>query len=104
MIPSDSQLGGTLITSFARSGGNSEKKGTNTKETAYKRSLGAVGILHGVMTVIPRTPVLQDWECICEIVAGCDRTLGDAIDAVKLYGVPLSQSMPMNARPIGVDT
>ena len=56
------------------------------------------------MTMIPRTPVLQDWECICEMVVGCDRTLGDAVDAVKLHGVQLSQSVPMNARPIGVDT
>ena len=52
------------------------------------------------MTVIPRTPVLQDWEFICEMVAGCDWTLGDAVDAVKLHGIPLSQSVPMNARPI----
>jgi hypothetical protein len=56
------------------------------------------------MTVIPRTPVLQDWECICEMVARCDWTLGDTVDAVKLHGVQLSQSVPMNARPIGVDT
>ena len=52
------------------------------------------------MTVIPRTPVLHDWECICEMVAGCDWTLGDAVDAVKLHSIPLSQSVPMNARPI----
>ncbi len=56
------------------------------------------------MTVIPRTPVLQDWECVCEMVAGCDWTLGDAVDAVKLHVVQLSQSVPMNARAIGVDT
>ena len=56
------------------------------------------------MAVVPRTAVLQDWECICEMVAGCDWTLGDTVDAVKLHGVQLSQSVPMNARPIGVVT
>ena len=54
--------------------------------------------------MVPRTPVLPDWECIYEMVAGCDRILGDAVDAVKLHGVQLSQSVPVNARPIGVDT
>ena len=54
--------------------------------------------------MIPRTPVLHDSKCICEIVVGCDWTLGDAVDAVKLHAVPLSQSVPMNARPIGVFT
>ena len=93
-----------LNSSFARLCGDSKRKGTNSIETAYKRSLSAVGILHGVMTVIPGTSVLHNWECICEMIVGCDWTLGDAVDAVKLHGIQLSQSVPMNARPVGIDT
>lgn len=40
--------------------------------------------------MIPGTPVLCDVEFVGEMVAGCDWTLGDAVDTVRLHGVPLS--------------
>jgi hypothetical protein len=61
---------------------------------------GAVGILDGVVTVVPCASVLHCPECVLKGVARCNGTLSYAIDAVHMHRLPLSNAMPVNAGSI----
>lgn len=46
--------------------------------------------------MVPRGSILSGLEAVCEVVARRDRTLGDAIDAVHIHRLVLSNSVPMD--------
>jgi hypothetical protein len=66
----------------------------------YQGALQAICVLHGVVTVIPRRSILSSLEDIVEAITRSDGTLRDAVDAIHIHGLVLSDSMPMNTGTI----
>ena len=60
----------------------------------------SIGILYGVVTMIPRTPVLHCPPGIIKTVFRSDWTLSYAIDAIHMHSQPLSDPVPMNTGAI----
>ena len=48
------------------------------------------------MAVIPGASILRCVPGIDEVIARCDRTLGDAVDTVHVHGLLLPYSVPMD--------
>ena len=46
--------------------------------------------------MIPRASVLHCCPIICEAIPRRDWTLGDAVDAVHMHGVELTNTVPVN--------
>ena len=70
----------------------------------YERTECSVSILHGVMTMVPWTPVLQSCPIIGESVSRSDGALSDAIHTVHMRGVQLPNSVPVDTCPIVLQT
>lgn len=50
--------------------------------------------------MVPRGSVLRRLEAVCEVLARCDGTLGDAIDTVHIHRLVLSYSVPVDTSAI----
>lgn len=50
--------------------------------------------------MVPRGSILSRLEAVCEVLARCDGTLSDAIDAIHIHRLVLSNSMPMDTGTI----
>lgn len=92
-----------------RSGVGQAKKPENSHEQrqvkkgqkqTHQWTVGSIGILYRVVTMIPRTPILHGSKGIIETVPRSDRTLSYAVDAVHVHCQPLSNPVPMNTGSI----
>ena len=77
------------------------KKG---QKQTHQWTVGSIGILYRVVTMIPRTPVLHGSKGISETILRSDWTLSQAINAVILHCVPLPNPVPMNTGSIVLET
>lgn len=50
--------------------------------------------------MVPRGSILRRLEAVCEVLAGCNGTLGDAIDTVHIHRLVLSNSVPVDTGAI----
>ena len=57
------------------------------------RASRPVGVLDGIMAVIPRTSILDSSEIVNKVVSRSNRTLSDAIDSVHMHGLVLSEAL-----------
>ena len=60
----------------------------------------AIGILEGVMTMVPGMPVLSRFEVVCVSISHRNRTLRHTIDSISFVCVKLTNAMPMNGGSI----
>ena len=61
----------------------------------HQRARCSVGILHRIVTVVPRTPILSSLPSVGKVVARCDGTLCDSRYSVHVSGVQLTDAMPV---------
>lgn len=54
--------------------------------------------------MIPRCPVLRRVEDIAEAITWCNRTLSDAVDAVHVHGLVLTNTVPVDTCAIPLHT
>jgi hypothetical protein len=50
--------------------------------------------------MIPRRSILGSLEAVCKALTRCDRTLSNAVDAVHVHSLVLSNPVPVNAGAI----
>lgn len=66
----------------------------------YQRALHAIGILHGVVAVVPRTTILRGVEAVHKVVPRGDRALSHSIDTIHLHAAQLTNTVPVDARAV----
>jgi hypothetical protein len=69
-------------------------------QQTHQWTIGSIGILYRVVTMIPRTPILHGSKSIIETVSRSDWTLSYAVDTVHVHRQPLSNPVPMNTGSI----
>ena len=56
----------------------------------------AIGILEGVMTMVPGMPVLSRFEVVRVSIIQRNRTLRHTVDSISFVCIKLTNAMPMN--------
>ena len=50
--------------------------------------------------MIPGATILKCFPSVGKVVSRCNWTLSDAIDAIHVHGLPLSDTVPMNTSSV----
>lgn len=71
---------------------------------AYDWALKTICILHRVVAMIPRRPVLRRIEDVAEAIPWRNWTLSYAVDTIHVHRLVLSNTMPVNTRAVPLHT